>query len=72
MVLVEKAVFLFAGSIGLFVFVSFFDSFFVTTAETVSTSTLTLLQLIPLVLGAVLLFVLFPRQREERTNVRSN
>ncbi len=72
MVLVEKAVFLIAGSIGLLVFVNFFDAFFVTTAGTVSKSTLTFLQLIPLVLGATLVFVLFPRQREERPNVRRN
>lgn len=70
--LVEKAVFLLGGSIGLLVFVNFFDAFFVTTAGTVSKSTLTLLQLIPPVLGAALVFVLFPRQREERTIARSN
>ena len=72
MVLIEKAIFLFAGSIGLLVFVNFFDAFFVTTAGVVSTTTLTLLQLIPLVLGAVLLFVLFPKQKEDKVNGRFN
>ena len=71
MVFIEKAVFLIGGSIGLLVFVNFFDAFFVTTAGTVSKTTLSLLQLIPFVLGAVLVFVLLPKQREERTNVRN-
>jgi len=72
MVLVEKAVFLIAGSIGLLVFVNFFDAFFVTTAGIVSGTTLSLLQLIPLILGAALVFVLFPKQKEENPNARSN
>jgi len=68
MVLIQKAVFLIGGSIGLLVFVNFFDAFFVTTAGIVSKSTLTFLQLIPFVLGATLVFVLFPRQKEEKAN----
>ncbi len=70
--LVEKAVFLIAGSIGLLVFVNFFDAFFLTTAGTVSGSALVLLQLTPLVLGATLVFVLFSRQKEERANATRN
>ena len=70
--LIQKATFLLAGSIGLLVFVNFFDAFFVTTAGIVSASTLVFLQLIPLVLGASLVFVFFSRPKEEKTNVWNN